>query len=252
MAEDQAIAVPATLQDLTGQTFGRWTVVGYAGRRGKNNRPHWHCLCACAARTTRAVNGDNLTRDLTQSCGCVGNERIKGMKASLWKPSEIVVGDNGIATVALTKGLVAIIDAADVPLVENYKWYARVDRYTSYAASAPRANTQIHMHRLILGVDTQHQVDHKDHNGLNNRRGNLRVCTQSQNLANQRPRRDGTSRYRGVSWNNKHQRWEANISVDNHQQHLGSFRVEEDAARAYDAAAREAWGEFAHPNFPES
>jgi predicted Zn-ribbon and HTH transcriptional regulator len=102
------------------------------------------------------------------------------------------------------------------------------------------------MHQLIAG---SRNVDHVDGNGLNNRRSNLRPATKSQNGANARKNPGKTSRYKGVFWDRERSAWQAKIMVNRKALSLGRFASEEDAALAYDLAAREAFGEFALTNF---
>jgi hypothetical protein len=96
------------------------------------------------------------------------------------------------------------------------------------------------------------RFDHKDGNGLNNTRSNLRPCTQGQNNMNQRKRKNATSRFKGVTWSAADEKWKACITANHVQHHLGYFCDEEEAARAYDKAARSLHGEFARLNFPEA
>jgi len=104
------------------------------------------------------------------------------------------------------------------------------------------------LHRFILDVtDPAIQVDHRDHDGLNCTNDNLRIATKCQNQWNQRLNRLNTSGYKGVSWNKKH--WIATITINSKATYLGGFASKEAAARAYDAAAREYFGEFACLNF---
>jgi hypothetical protein len=103
------------------------------------------------------------------------------------------------------------------------------------------------MHRVIAGTAGHLQTDHKDGDGLNNRRSNLRPCTSAQNKANVGLRSDNRSGFRGVSRNAQDNCWIARIQG----RHIGVFRDAVDAARAYDDAARKAFGEFAHLNFPD-
>ncbi len=103
------------------------------------------------------------------------------------------------------------------------------------------------LHRFLLGLtDPKIIVDHEDRNGLNNQRGNLRVATKSQNEANSCKQHGTTSRFKGVSWNKRGGKWEAQIA----HRHLGCFADEMSAALAYDTAARKHFGEFCNCNFP--
>lgn len=155
--------------------------------------------------------------------------------------------------IPLTQGKFALIDAADLPLVEGYTWYAQQNRGTWYAATTtpivPRKQRKhLSMHRLILGLDTgDPEVDHKNWNGLDNRRANLRIATGHQNQGNTRKSKAGlTSQYKGVSWDRG--RWKAYIKMDGKHVHLGRFTSEIEAARAYNRAALEYFGEFANIN----
>ena len=112
----------------------------------------------------------------------------------------------------------------------------------------------VYMHHQIMGKRPGEQIDHKDGNGLNNQRDNLRRCTQGQNFANRRRLpKSRAGKFRGVYQDGPHAsrgQWWAQIKVDGRSRRLGTFLSPEDAARAYDAAALEAWGEFASLNFP--
>ena len=116
-----------------------------------------------------------------------------------------------------------------------------------------RAAALVLMHREIIGVPYGVQVDHIDHDGLNNTRGNLRLATHSQNNAN-RPRIWSSSGCRGVTIITKKRMGKlfiAKITRQNRHQHLGRFECPIEAAKAYDAAAIKAFGEFAILNFPD-
>ena len=148
-------------------------------------------------------------------------------------------------------GRVALIDDEDYELVSRYRWNLRhKPRSTNFYAQANISRAvgrgTIKMHCLIMG---QPGIDHRNGNGLDNRRSNLRAATPGQNNANSRPRSNCTSPYKGVYWNADRGKWQAQISVGGRSTNLGRFASEEEAARAYDAAAIAAWGEYARPNF---
>ena len=144
----------------------------------------------------------------------------------------------------IAAGRVALVDDEDYELVSRYRWNAARRSSRLYATTTLAA--PVLMHTLIMG---QRWVDHIDGDGLNNQRSNLRLATQSQNSANTGSR-GGTSRFKGVCWDPVNSRWVAQITTGNHARKLGRYMTEELAARAYDAAALAAWGEYARLNFP--
>jgi len=152
-------------------------------------------------------------------------------------------------------GRVALIDDEDYALVSQYRWNvsqaSRPGRDAGPYAAATRIlgsrRVSVRMHQLITGYP---QTDHRNGDGLDNRRANLRPATVAQNAANQGSRA-GTSQYKGVSWARRQRRWKAQIRVDYVLRCLGYFVAEEVAARAYDTAALAAWGDYARLNFKE-
>lgn len=145
-------------------------------------------------------------------------------------------------------GRVALFDACDEELVAPYSWRSFVRPRTAYVV-ASHHSLPVKMHRLILGAPDGVLVDHRDRNGLNNCRYNLRLATTSQNAHNQGAR-GGSSQFKGVWWKPKVSRWRASITHERKKITLGHFVNEVDAARAYDAAALRLHGEFAVLNFP--
>jgi hypothetical protein len=151
-------------------------------------------------------------------------------------------------------GYVASVDDEDYPIVSNFSWYPSVRHHAGgilvYAKRSLKQENGRHttqcMHTLLTG---NKKTDHVDTNGLNNQRLNLRQATQSQNGANRRTGL-GRSRWKGVSWDNHQNKWEARIKKDGVCRHLGRFQKEWDAAQAYNFAAEELFGEFANYNRP--
>ncbi|GAG28472.1 unnamed protein product [marine sediment metagenome] len=107
------------------------------------------------------------------------------------------------------------------------------------------------MHRMILGVEKGVDVDHINGDGIDNRRFNLRACLRSENGRNRRLSKNNKSGYKGVCWNKSCNKWVAQIKYNYKEYSLGCFFCIIKAAKAYDKAAREYFGEFARTNFPE-
>lgn len=156
--------------------------------------------------------------------------------------------------IPLTKGKEALVDDRDYEtLMSVGPWYARRGKHTWYAErhiTTHAGRDTLSMHAAIMGTFCVKSccVDHKDGDGLNNQRSNLRRATIAQNNANKRKQRNGiTSRFRGVS--TRTDRPGVFRAVVRHRE-IGFFPTEEEAARAYDRAAVEEFGQFARLNFP--
>lgn len=158
------------------------------------------------------------------------------------------------AYVTLTKGYVAVIDAADVHLVEGRNWSASVCPHTVYAvwtAFARKGQSAIRMHRVIANAPPEMEVDHKDHNGLNNRSSNLRLVTSSQNKHNGRTPSTNTSGYKGVSRDPQGPKWKAQICIQGKRRFIGRFDTAEEAHAAYCRASADLHGEYGYTGWLE-
>jgi len=154
--------------------------------------------------------------------------------------------------IQLTQGKVAQVDDEDYEFLNQWKWCAAKSGNTFYAIrtminNGNRRTTR--MHRLILNAPIGIDVDHRDCYGLNNQRYNLRFCTMPQNQMNQRPCANASSIFKGVSWSKKGKVWVSYIYNNYKRFHLGSFKSEIEAAKKYDEAAFNFFGEFARTNF---
>ena len=142
-------------------------------------------------------------------------------------------------TISLTKGYEAICDDEDYEMLVGYKWYSSTSFGITYAKHMlPTINGkrgEERMHQLIMGTRNTEYVDHIDGNGLNNQKNNLRVCTHRENCMNRHPRKLGktSSKYPGVTWNKRSQKWNAQAQIDGVHKHIGTYSNEEDAYAAY-------------------
>ena len=149
-------------------------------------------------------------------------------------------------TIPLTQGKVALVDDKDFKRLNKFKWSAWTNGTHWYAVRG------IYMHKEIIGdVSMAIEIDHKNKNGLDNRRSNLRKCTRSQNSHNTNGHKDRRSKYKGLTYRKRDNKWEARICINSIRIHLGMFKNEIDAAKAYDVGAMKHFGKYAHLNFRE-
>lgn len=148
--------------------------------------------------------------------------------------------------IPLITGGVALVDEQDFARLAGYRWRELPKGYVGRYVATDAGPRYILMHREVIGAPDGVRVDHRDGIRANNRRGNLRLCTQSQNLANKRLM---PGRYKGVSRATGRRKWGAYIRVHYRTIYLGTFDTPELAAHAYDTAAIAHFGEFALTNF---
>ena len=153
--------------------------------------------------------------------------------------------------IQLTRGQAAQVDDEDYEMLSAYKWQAQPCGKTFRAVHSSRSN-RIDMARMITAAQPGQYVDHKNHDTLDNRRANLRLCTASQNAANSVRSTCWKNPYKGIAQSRekslKNPRWFAFIRVQGERHYLGCFKSPEEAARAYDAAAKKQFGDFASIN----
>jgi len=158
--------------------------------------------------------------------------------------------------IPLTQGKYAIVDPDDYPRLARYKWYAAKNEHTFYAvknswSKFEKKKIKIKMHRVITDAPAGLIVDHINHNGLDNRKANLRLATLAQNARNSRRRRN-RSGYKGVCYAGNRGKYRAAIWHDKKRIHLGYFNSKITAALEYDRAAKKYHKDFASLNFPDS
>lgn len=166
---------------------------------------------------------------------------------------------DGVVHMDIGRGFVTVLDLADLPLVVGIRWCAHEKRCAVYASgSIPKdfGGGSVFMHRLIIGVEHPRvYVDHINHDALDNRRMNLRICSQAQNQRNKIKKDGTTSQYLGVSYQAARpelsKRWRAKIDHEGETIHIGYFASEEEAALARDIVAKELFGDFANLNLED-
>lgn len=155
--------------------------------------------------------------------------------------------------VQLTQGKIALVDDADAVRVLMYRWSAVCgDTGLWYAKSRLKGTSprSVYLHRFILGLSVgDPRVDHRNGDGLDCQRLNLRIATAAQNTYNMKVRTTSTTGLKGVT--PRRGRWDASIQYEGRRCYLGTYVTPQDAARVYDAKARELFGEFARINFPD-
>ena len=215
----------------------------------------YHVCLECSASLEGKPPGTRGPRKFcNKSCAQSHRNRLR-VTRTVTPPPPV----DGARWVALTQGKFALVDEADFADVSRWSWCAvhkrnRDSLYSWYAfrgrtsTDAGGKKTPVLLHRYLLGEPLE-DVDHINRDCLDNRRENLRKATHQQNTMNS-PSRKGSSRFKGVSWDRRRNCWIACIRDNYRTVHLGGFAVEEDAARAYDEAARRLHGEFARVNFP--
>lgn len=155
--------------------------------------------------------------------------------------------------IPLTQGKFAVVDASDYEWLSQWKWLLKDKRYAARGRrnSDPPGGQFVYMRREVLGLGCGGDLrpDHINGDALDNRRCNLRACTQAENVRNRRPHRSGSLGFKGI----RRQRsgFCAQIMVDGRRHYSGQFKTAEAAARAYDGMARKFHGEFACLNFPD-
>jgi len=159
-------------------------------------------------------------------------------------PPKVISIDGNTAVIEID-GYSILVDSEYLPEILKHAWQNNGNNYFSYCKRIGKKTVSIYLHRLITNVPQNMEVDHINHDKLDNRRANLRICTRSQNLCNRVLSKRNTSGYKGVSWNKDEEKWQANITKNYKSRTIGLYNTLEEAYAAYCKAAKELHGEFA-------
>ena len=156
----------------------------------------------------------------------------------------------------LGQGKWTLLDVKDYYHLRFFKWVVYGNGTNLYAIrlrlTDPNKTSTVYMHREIMNPPPGLVVDHKNCDGLDNRRSNLRFATHAQNTRNRRKKKNGSSQFLGVYFNKEKSTWDSQLMHNGKKIWVGRFQTQIDAAKAYDAAAKKYHGEFARLNFSES
>lgn len=154
--------------------------------------------------------------------------------------------------IELTSGKFALVDDEDFETLNQYNWFASESSKSFYArrnVCGNKKTVKVAMHRQIMGFPDGLEVDHKDGNGLNNQKSNLRICSKTENLKNKRLYKNNKTGFKGVTWHKQHGKYYSSIRINGKYVFLGLFLDPIDAAKAYDREALKNFGKFARLNF---
>lgn len=245
------------LIDLTGQRFGRLTVIerveDHINPSGKP-RPQWLCHCDCG--NEKIVSADNLKYGGTKSCGCLKSETASKL-AQKYFTGDLRVDNRKYNTFDLSKdygigytikGEKYIFDKDDYELIKDYCWYINDNGYL--VAHVINSNKRIRFHRLIMDCISNHGIliDHINHDRLDNRKNNLRMVSYHQNAMNMKRKESNTSGVTGVSWDKEKRKWCATITYNYKTIFLGYYSDFNEAVEAREQAEQKYFGEYSYTN----
>ncbi len=236
------------LIDLTGKRFGRLIVLKRAEDHIQSNGKHvvqWLCKCDCGNELV--TSGDSLKGKKTKSCGCLQRDFAKTLKKINTKKNIYdLTGEYGIGYTF--KGEEFYFDLEDYDKIKDYCWFMDNNGYIVAKIRGSKKYTRLH--RVVLNCVKYTPVDHKSGKDTrnDNRKSNLRICTYSQNGMNRNTLSNNTSGVSGVTWHKQKNKWQAYITVNKRQIHLGYFDKFEDAVKARKEAEEKYFGEFSYEN----
>lgn len=233
-----------TRKDLTGQTFGRLTVIRRMENYVRaNGAPCSQWLCKCECGNLVPVIIGSLTSGNTKSCGCLSREKSRQRAIERNRNQNRYEFDGDVGKCYLSNcDEYFLFDTEDYDKIKQYCWSKNGSGYVN---GGLRSTGTYGVHRLIMDCPDSMVVDHINHNKLDNRKCNLRICTRSQNQWNRNVYHNKTG-YRGVTYNARSNNYYASIGCHGKKHHLGVFLTAEEAYEARLKAEKFYFGEYAN------
>ena len=231
----------ATLKDMTGKKCGNWSVL-YRANNTQNGQAQWVCRCICGKIKT--LTGAVLRNGSSLSCGCTfTSKKYNTFELSM----EYGIGyDN--------QGREFYFDKDDYDYIKNFYWRVHNHKYVStaiYDKNTKRVS-EVQLHNFLMNPLPNQEVDHINHNPLDNRKQNLRVVSIAQNQMNAVISTRNTSGVKGVDWDKKTNKWRSRISVNGKRISLGLFDTFELAKKARKDAETKYYGKYRYNANQES
>ena len=217
------------MENIINKKYGRLIVLEKSNKQNKYKVYYYKCKCECGNEVF--VLKSNLINGSTQSCGCYFKDFLKNNDYGKKELNEIEEKEDCIIIKIESKGKIydCLIDKDDYPKIKNYRWILNCGGYAK--------NNNIFMHRIILEVkDKDKMIDHINHNILDNRKVNLRICTNQQNQMNKKSN--------GYCYSNKNKKLKSYIYLNNKNIHLGYYETKEEAINARRKAEEKYFGDF--------
>lgn len=207
----------------------------------------YECVCDCGSDKLIKATAAQLRNGQTKSCGCLKTDRIKETKKKY--NSYDLSGQYGVCY--LDDGSEVLFDLEDYEIIKDFHWYLDTKGYVQSRPPKGECVKHVSMHRLVMGVNRTNpevEIDHIEHNKLDNRKSKLRKTTKSQNMQNQKTNIKNTSGVKGVSWCKATSKWRAYIQINRKHINLGRFDSFDKAVIARREAEEKYFGEYSYDN----